>query len=161
MQLDWPSLWPPTPAIPDARHGIQGGFKHPAIVHIRSGNDNSQRCAMTIHDQMALAAELASVRWVWASVLPAARRSHCGRVKTGTRKIQLVKPMEAVQQLVMERGPDACLLPFAQAPPACHPAATPKCERKVVPGYACFTDTCVVWEQLTLRLCHRFGDLKG
>lgn len=100
---------------------------------------------------MTLAAELASVRWVWASVLPAARRSHCGRVKTGTRKIQLVKPTEAVQQLMMERGPDAYLLPFAQTPPACHPAATPKCERKVVPGHACFKDKKNASEGGTIR----------
>ncbi|GGK11865.1 hypothetical protein GCM10008955_01380 [Deinococcus malanensis] len=29
------------------------------------------------------------------------------------------------------------------------------------PGPQIPIDTCVIWEQLTLRLCHRFGDLKG
>jgi len=58
----WSSFLPP-----DGRQRIQKGLKHPAIVDIGTGQQNSQRNTLPISDDVSLRARSPAIRGVWAS----------------------------------------------------------------------------------------------
>lgn len=69
VQFEWASARPTRTTVPNALHSIESSFKHAAVVHVRGGDDHAEGNAKTVNDEVAFAAELASVGGVAAGVL--------------------------------------------------------------------------------------------
>ena len=54
----------PTSPVPHARHGVQGGRQHEAVVAVGWAQAHSERCASAVDHKMALRARFAAIRRV-------------------------------------------------------------------------------------------------
>ena len=68
VQLAWPATGSARAADPNARHGIQSGGQHPAVVTVGTAQRQAQRRAVVVRDEVALGARPAAVRGVRAGL---------------------------------------------------------------------------------------------
>lgn len=65
----WFASWPAGPA-PDGRDGVEEGQKLGDVVAVAAGEDDRERCAVSVGDQVMLGANASSVDWGRARVEP-------------------------------------------------------------------------------------------
>ncbi len=66
VQLVGPAPWATALTRAHARHCIQRGGQHAAVVAVGPGERQAERCAVGVHNKVTLRARLAPVRWVRA-----------------------------------------------------------------------------------------------
>ncbi len=66
VQLVWSASRATAPTCAHARHRIQRGGQHAAVVAVGPGEPQAERCAVGVHDKVALRPRLAPVRRVRA-----------------------------------------------------------------------------------------------
>jgi|SRR4051812_45418314 len=82
----------------DSRNLVEQGQQLCHIVAVRLGQDDGQGDAPTISEQMMLASQFASIRWIWAGFGTSARRSQRRTIDQGPIPIDLVLLLKLGQQ---------------------------------------------------------------
>src|SRR4051794_25461595 len=135
VQLPWTSsgsaAW-----LADRRHGVERLLEHGAVVDVRGREQDRERDALPVDHEVALAARLAAVGRVRPRGGPARLRRQAGAVERAPAPVDQAGLPEPVEQGVVERPPDAGLLPVAQSAPAGHAGAAAHLLREHLPGDA-------------------------
>src|SRR5690242_17187617 len=130
----------PASRLADRRHGVERLLEHGAVVDVGGREQDRERDALPVDHEVALGARLAAVGRVRPGRGPARLRGQAGAVERAPAPVDQAGLPEPVEQGVVERLPDAGLLPVAQPAPAAHPAAAAHLLREHLPGNAALED---------------------
>src|SRR4051812_21095100 len=130
----------PATGLADRRHGVERLLQDDAVVDVGGREQDRQRDALPVHDEVALAARLAAVGRVRPGRGPAGLGGQARRVERAPAPVDQPGLAEPVEQRVVERLPDAGLLPIAQPAPAARPAAAAHLLREHLPRDAALED---------------------
>jgi hypothetical protein len=99
-------------------------------MHVGGRELHGQRQAVSIHQEVVLAASFASISRVRASLLAAAFRSDADAVDAGAAPVDSIHSAQPIEHHLVHHRPDADGLPLAQTAPAGHAAAIPQLRRQ-------------------------------
>jgi len=123
----------PPARLAHRRHGIERLVQHGAVVDVGSGEQDRERDTLPVDYEVPLAARLAAVGWVRPGCSAAGLGGQARRIQRAPAPVDQAGSPEAVEQRVVERLPDARLLPVAQPPPAGHAGAAAHLLRQHLP----------------------------
>src|SRR3954471_13358154 len=126
--------------LADRRHGVECLLQDDTVVDVGGREQDRQGDALPVHDEVPLAARLAAVGRVRPGRGPAGLGGQARRVERAPAPVDQPGLAEPVEQRVVERLPDAGLLPIAEPAPAAHPAAAAHLLREHLPGDAALED---------------------
>src|SRR3954447_17058287 len=129
---------PPGPAarLADRRHGVERLLEHDAVVDVGGREQDRQRDALPVHDEVALAARLAAVGRVRPGRGPAGLGGQARRVERAPAPVDQPGLAEPVERRVVDPRPAAALLPVPEPSPAGHAGAAAHLLREHLPGDA-------------------------
>jgi len=118
VQLVRALAWPTAVPGPHARHCVQRGYQHHAVVPVGAAQRNAERRAAGIRDQVAFRARPAAIRRVRADLgtpffADRLALSRAARLQSSCRA-----SIQALQQRPMQSGPDPGRVPPGQPAPA-------------------------------------------
>lgn len=119
------------------RNRVHAPLEHLGVVPVRAADQDHQRDASGIYNDVSLGAELASVRRVGPRCLAPPGAWYRGAINAASAPIDLVMFTQASQHGLVQLFPHTSGIPVAQAPPASHAATVPKRLGKVFPWNAC------------------------
>lgn len=120
----------------DGRDGIQQFVEGLAVVNVGLGQQEGERDALPVGDEVAFGLRPAPVGRVRAGRLTPPFRCGGRAVQAGSAPIEPVRLMQTAQQFTVQLVPDTCRLPIPQPPPARHSGAARHLLRQHLPWYA-------------------------
>ncbi len=118
-------------------HGIDQCLKDHRVMAIGTGDAEHQWDTLPVRDEVAFAAELATVRRVGTCVRAPPGAGNRGPIQVCAAQIQLADAAQLGQQQQMQAVPYTGRLPITQPAPAGHATAKAEFLGEVFPGNAC------------------------
>lgn len=107
------------------------------IMHVGRGQDQYQRHAPSIGEQVMLAAGFTPIRGIWARFGATAHSAEHGAIHNRPRPIDFVSPVQLGQQPFVQMLPHTVGLPITQSTPTGHSAAAAHLLWQVFPRNSC------------------------
>ncbi len=137
VQLRWSFTGMPSQAC-NRRNRVHTPLEHLGVLPVRRADQDRQRDASGIYNDVSLGAELAlSVRLEPISYSPRGSAWYGWAINAGPAPIDLVMFTQAIQHGLVQLLPHSSGIPVAQVPPASLAAAVLKGLGKVFPGNSC------------------------